>query len=112
MLIAYHPETPVFAVTQDIYVHRRCTHLLEKVGLTERTSACDAGRSRIVVRSSDDCFTADPDIDEVSGVEFHFHSAAGKEPRLFARFRMRRDKVPIRPQADFFATRWEVFAAR
>lgn len=78
MLIAYYPETPVLAVTQDIYVHRRCTHLLEKVGLTNRTSASDAGRSRIVVRSSDDYFTADPDIDEVSRVEFHFHSAAGK----------------------------------
>ena len=78
MLIAYHPETPVLAVTQDVYVHRRCSHLLEKVGLTERKSARDAGRSRIVVRSSDDCFTADPDIGEVSEVEFRFHSAAGK----------------------------------
>ena len=78
MLISYQPETPVLAVTQDVYVYRRCTHLLEKVGLTERTSASDTGRSRIVVRSSDDCFTADPDIGEVSEVEFHFHSAGGK----------------------------------
>ena len=76
--VAHHPETPVLAVTQDLYVHRRCTHLLEKVGLTERTSASDARRSRIVVRSSDDCFTADPDIGEVSEVEFNFHSAGGR----------------------------------
>src|ERR1019366_1342953 len=35
LLVAYHPETPVFAVTQDVYVHRRVARLLAKVGLNE-----------------------------------------------------------------------------
>jgi hypothetical protein len=32
MLTTHHPETPVLATTQDIYVHRRVTHLLTKAG--------------------------------------------------------------------------------
>jgi len=78
MLVAHHRETPVFAITQDVYVHRRCAHLLANVGLAERPSKSSAQPSRIIVRSSDDCFTADADIGEVSEVGFHFHSAAGQ----------------------------------
>jgi len=78
MLVAHHRETPVFAITQDVYVHRRCAHLLANVGLAERPSKSSAQPSRIIVRSSDDCFTADADIGEVSEVGFNFHSAAGQ----------------------------------
>lgn len=77
MLVAHHPETPVFAVTQDIYVHRRIAHVLAKVGLTDRPSAGGSPPSRVVVRSSDDCFAVDADIGEVTEVAFQFHSAAG-----------------------------------
>ena len=78
MLVALLPETPVFAVTQDMFVHRRVAQLLAKVGLTVRPSADRAPPSRVIVRSSDDCFATDPEIGEVSEVEFHFHSAAGQ----------------------------------
>ncbi len=78
LLVAHHPETPALAITQDVYVHRRVTHLLAKAGLAERPSAGGAQPSRIIVRSSEDCFTADADIGEVSEVGFQFHSAAGQ----------------------------------
>jgi hypothetical protein len=77
LLVKHHPETPVFAVTQDIYVHRRVADLMTKFGLTQRPSA-GAPPSRIIVRSSDDWFTPDANIGEVSAVGFHFHSAAGQ----------------------------------
>ena len=78
LLVAHHPETPVFAVSQDVYVHRRVAHLLAKVGLNARASASTTPTSRIIVRSSEDCFDPDPDIGEVSEVRFQFHSAAGQ----------------------------------
>jgi hypothetical protein len=78
LLVAHQPETPVLAVTQDVYVHRRVTHLLAKTGLAERPSAGGAQPSRIIIRSSEDCFTADADIGGVSEVGFQFHSAAGQ----------------------------------
>jgi len=78
MLVAHHSETPVFAVTQDIYVHRRMAHLLAKVGLTDRPPASGAPPSRVIVRSSDDCFAIDPDIGEVTEAGFQFHSAGGQ----------------------------------
>jgi hypothetical protein len=77
LLVAHHPETPVFAVTQDIYVHRRVAVLLTKVGLTERLGTGQAP-SRIIVRSSDDCFAVDPDIGTVTEAAFQFHSAGGQ----------------------------------
>lgn len=77
ILIANHPETPVFAITQDIYVHRRVATLLVNVGLTERPSAGGLP-SRILVRSSEDCLTVDPDIGQVTEAEFLFHSAGGQ----------------------------------
>jgi hypothetical protein len=76
-LVAHHPETPVFAVTQDIYVHRRVSTLLVNVGLTERPHT-GGPPSRIVVRSSDDCFAVDADIGEVTEAGFQFHSAGGR----------------------------------
>jgi hypothetical protein len=78
LLVANHPETPVFAVTQDIYVHRRLAALLTKMGLTERSAAGGPPPSRVVVRSSDDCFAVDPDIGEVTEAVFQFHSAGGQ----------------------------------
>ena len=78
LLVALHPETPVFALSQDVYAHRHVAHLLAKVGLNARASASTTSRSRIIVRSSEDCFAADPDIGEVSEVRFQFHSAAGQ----------------------------------
>ncbi len=78
MLVAHHPETPVFAVTQDIYVHRRVAALLTKVGLTEHPSTGGLAPSRVVVRSSDDCFAVDADIGEVTEAGFQFHSAGGQ----------------------------------
>lgn len=77
VLVAQHPETPVFAVTQDIYVHRRIASLLVKCGLSERPAA-GAPPSRVLVRSSSDCFTTDPDIGQVTEATFHFHSAGGQ----------------------------------
>jgi hypothetical protein len=78
LLVAHHPETPVFAVTQDIYVHRRVAALLTKVGLTERPSGGGPRPSRVIVRSSDDCFAVDPDIGEVNEAVFQFHSTGGQ----------------------------------
>jgi hypothetical protein len=77
MLVAHHPETPVFAVTQDIYVHRRVATLLLNVGLTQRPPT-GGPPSRVLVRSSDDCFAVDPDIGEVTEAGFQFHSAGGQ----------------------------------
>jgi hypothetical protein len=77
MLVAHHPETPVLAVTQDIYVHRRVAALLVNVGLTGRPST-GAPPSRVLVRSSDDCFAVDPDIGQVTEAGFQFHSAGGQ----------------------------------
>lgn len=76
LLVSYHPETPVFAVTQDIYAHKRVASLLVDVGLTER-QITGGPSSRVLVRSSDDCFAVDPDIGEVTEVDFQFHSAGG-----------------------------------
>jgi hypothetical protein len=77
MLVVHHPGTPVFAVTQDIYVHRRVANLLVSVGLTERPPT-GGPPSRVLVRSSDDCFAVDPDIGEVTEAGFQFHSAGGQ----------------------------------
>ena len=76
-LAAHHPETPVFAVTQDIYVHRRATTLLVNAGLMERPPT-GSPPSRVLARSSDDCFAVDPDIGEVTEAGFRFHSAGGQ----------------------------------
>jgi hypothetical protein len=78
LLVSLHPETPVLAVTQDVYVHRRVTHLFSKIGLNERASTNTTPPSRVIVRSSEDWFAPDPDIGEVSEVKFQFHSAAGQ----------------------------------
>jgi len=72
------PETPVLAVTQDIYVHRRCEYLLSDAGLADRPVAGTRTSSRVIVRSSEDCFAVDPEVDEVTDVEFRFHSAGGQ----------------------------------
>jgi hypothetical protein len=79
LLVSILPETPVLAVTQDIYVHRRCSHLLAVAGLAEQRTSSSVGRSsRVIVRSSDDCLEADPEVGEVTDVHFLFHSAGGQ----------------------------------
>jgi hypothetical protein len=78
LLVGTHPETPVLAVTQDIYVHRRCGYLLASAGLAERPGSAAARSSRVLVRSSDDCFAADAEIGDVINVQFRFHSAGGQ----------------------------------
>jgi hypothetical protein len=77
-LVVHLPETPVLAVTQDIYVHRRCRHLLAAAGLAARPTPGGGRASRVLVRSSEDCFTPDPDVGEVTDVQFRFHSAGGQ----------------------------------
>ena len=77
MLVVHHPETPVFAITQDVYAHRRLAGLLVNVGLTERPST-GGPPSRVLVRSSDDCFAVDPDIGQVTEAGFQFYSAGGQ----------------------------------
>jgi hypothetical protein len=78
LLVAKLPETPVLAVTQDIYVHRRCGYLLAAAGLAERPASSGVPLSRVIVRSSEDCFAADPEVGEVTDVHFIFHSAGGQ----------------------------------
>jgi hypothetical protein len=78
LLVAQHPETPVLAITQDTYVHRRCGRLLAAAGLTEHPRSSAGGASRILVRSSEDCFASDPEIGEVTDTQFRFHSAGGQ----------------------------------
>ncbi|MBV8977349.1 MAG: hypothetical protein JOZ13_08205 [Alphaproteobacteria bacterium] len=77
LLARHQPETPIFAVTQDVYVHRRLTHMITKVGLPQGSKSYSAS-SRIIVRSTDDCFATDADVDTVSEVEFQFLSTSGK----------------------------------
>ena len=111
VLIAHHPETPVFAVTQDIYVHRRVAALLAKVGLTERPSTGGPPPSRIVVRSSDDGFAVDPDIGEVSEVCISVSFRGGQgAAALRALSDAARERVPTRAQQAFFGIQWEMFA--
>ena len=76
LLKRYHPETPVFATTQDIYVHRRLVFLLGKAGMTKGRSG-QPQSSRILVRSTDDCFSTDIEIGTVTDVAIRFHSAGG-----------------------------------
>jgi hypothetical protein len=78
LLVAVIPETPVLAVTQDIYVHRRCEYLLAETGLAARSAGGAGPSSRVIVRSSEDCFATDPTIGEVTDVQFRFHSAGGQ----------------------------------
>ena len=77
-LTMLQPETPVIAVTQDIYVHRRLLQLLAAAELTANAAKSDRSGSRIIVRSSDNCFSPDPEIGDVTGVKFQFHSAGGQ----------------------------------
>ena len=74
LLVLHLPETPVLAITQDTYVHRRSAHLLARAGLADSPRVA----SRVIVRSSDDCLVPDPDIGDVSQVDFQFHSASGQ----------------------------------
>jgi len=78
LLVGLLPETPVLAVTQDIYVHRRCEYMLADAGLAARPSAGARPSSHVIVRSSEDGFAADPEVGEVTEVEFRFHSAGGQ----------------------------------
>jgi hypothetical protein len=80
LLVTLHPETPVLAVTQDIFVHRRVSQMLNKLSSNEHAPAHARipPASHIVVRSSDDPFAADFEIGDVSAVRFQFHSAAGQ----------------------------------
>lgn len=77
-LFLYQPETPVLAITQDIYVHRRVARLLANPGQPVARTKNDRSVSRILVRSSDDCFSSDPDIGAVTEAKFQFHSAGGQ----------------------------------
>jgi hypothetical protein len=78
LLVANLPETPVLAITQDIYVNRRCVNMLAAVGLAEAPSKGAGNSSRVLVRASDDLFAPDPEIGEVTEVQFRFHSAGGR----------------------------------
>ena len=78
LLVVNLPETPVLAITQDIYVHRRCVSMLAAAGLAEPLSKIAAASSHVLVRASDDLFAADPEIGEVTEVQFRFHSAGGR----------------------------------
>lgn len=78
LLVSTLPETPVLAITQDIYVHRRCAYLLADAGLAARPTVAARAPSRVIVRSSEDCFGDDPDVGEVTDVQFQFHSASGQ----------------------------------
>lgn len=77
LLVRFQPETPVLAVTQDTYVHRRVGQLLINAGLARRDSR-DHPSSRIITRSTEDYFSPDPEFGKVSPVEFHFHSTTGQ----------------------------------
>lgn len=76
VLRRHHPETPIFAVTQDIFIHRRLVFLLGKHGFTKGRAA-EPQSSRILVRSTEDCFSPDPEIGSVTDVSIRFHSAGG-----------------------------------
>ena len=56
----------------------RCASVGESRSDRARCPRAGTPPSRIIVRSSEDCFAADPDIGEVSEVGFQFHSAAGQ----------------------------------
>lgn len=76
VLNRHHPDTPVFAITQDIYVHRRLVFLLKKSGTTKAVTA-QSQSSRILVRTTEDCFSPDAEIGTVSDIDIRFHSAGG-----------------------------------
>lgn len=77
-LTLFQPETPVVAITQDIYVHRRLVHLLTATELMAKSAKGERPASRIIVRSADNCFSPDPEIGEVTEAKFQFHSAGGQ----------------------------------
>ena len=70
-----HPETPVLAVTQDVFVHRRLDRLSRSNASDDHPSR--HARSAVVFRSSESPFETDPAIGVVSPVRFQFHSAGG-----------------------------------
>lgn len=74
-LSTHHAGTPVLAMTMDTYVHRRLPQLFQRAGLTMQPA--EQGASRVVVRISDDLASDDPEVSEVSPVEFRFHTSAG-----------------------------------
>jgi hypothetical protein len=76
LLRRHHSETPVFSITQDIFVHRRLVFLFGKLGLTKGRSS-EPQSSRILVRSTEDCFSSDAEIGLVTDIAIHFHSAGG-----------------------------------
>ncbi len=74
-VIVRFPETPVLAVTQDSYAHRRVANLIDaargnSVGRLKVTSA-------VLLRVSDDLLTPDPPIDIVTPIRAEVHSVAG-----------------------------------
>jgi hypothetical protein len=67
------PEVPILAVTHDSYVLRRLDYLLGQCGLEVSQQV----HSHVLFRATDDPFSADPPIGDVSEVGFKFHSVAG-----------------------------------
>ncbi len=93
LLAAMLPETPVLAVTQQDAVRPSPLRFLSEAG-GDRSDGEARPSSRVIVRSSEDCFAADHDVGEVTEVEFRFHwregkgrvlralSSAGREPSI------------------------------
>lgn len=69
------PELPILAVTHDVHIHRRVERLMRDSAAPDRPLT--HVHSRVLFRASDEPFTDDPPIGEVSHVAFQFHSVAG-----------------------------------
>lgn len=71
------PEVPVFAVTQDGYVHRRVERMISATEGRDNNTQQGVGSS-VLVRLSDDLLTNDPPIEAVSPITARVHAAAGE----------------------------------
>jgi hypothetical protein len=101
--------------------------ILKAAGAETRGSACSWSRrlsrlaaratpeekrsSRVLVRSSEDCFAPDPDIGEVTEVQFRFHSAGGQGAAALRALSEAARETPDPMGPVFFGTPWGACAA-
>lgn len=75
-LVARSPELPIMAITQDAFVQRRVAALLKQCKPARKKNR-PAMTVPVLIRTSNDLVSADPQITAVSPLQPEFQSAAG-----------------------------------